>query len=123
MKFNTQHTFKVTEVKRWKMPSVGKDMKSLELSYPAARSVNWYSHSGNCKYQQRVNVCIPCDPGIMCLAVHPTGSVCICSPEPLCQNVNNSTIHDSSKLETVQMPNKSRINKWWNIHTVGSVQR
>lgn len=59
--FKAQHTHKMTELKRWGMPSVGKGVKSLGLSRPAGRSVIWYNHSGSCKYQIPLNVCIPCD--------------------------------------------------------------
>ena len=34
------------KIKRLTIPSVGKDMKQLELSYPAGRNVKWESYIG-----------------------------------------------------------------------------
>lgn len=50
-----------------------------------------------------------------------TRNACISSPKPTHLSVTTSTINASSKLETIQMPNKCRINEWY-IHTVGSIQ-
>lgn len=47
MKLNMQHTSKMTKLKRWKMPSAGKDVNSLKLSSPAGKSVNRYTRFGN----------------------------------------------------------------------------
>lgn len=52
----------------------------------------------------------------------PDRNVCICSPKLTNQNVNNSTLHESSQLETIQMPNKNRISKWWSSHTGESIR-
>ena len=30
------------------MPSLGKDVEEMELSYTADESVNWYNHFGKC---------------------------------------------------------------------------
>ena len=61
MTFQTRHTYKMTDLKRWGMPGAGKGVKSLGLSHPAGRSVIWCHHSESCKYQIPLNVCIPCD--------------------------------------------------------------
>ena len=37
---------KMDKIKRLTIPSVGKDMKQLELSYPAGRNVKWESYIG-----------------------------------------------------------------------------
>ena len=62
----------IGNVKRAKIPSVGKNIKKLELSYIIGRNGKWFSHFGKqLTVPRKLNTEIPYDLAIPLLAIHP----------------------------------------------------
>lgn len=60
------HSVEWPKIKRQTIPSVGEDVKYLELSYAAGKSVNLCEHfENNLVFSNNVNIHMPYDPAII----------------------------------------------------------
>ena len=78
-------------------------MKKLELSCISGGNIKWYIHFENSlAVPQQLNTVLLYDPAIPLLII-PQRNDNICSHKETYMNVYSSIIHNSQKVETVQM--------------------
>lgn len=86
----------------WSSPYLGGSVSQSNYSW-----LTYIQSSGNIQ-SAKPNICTPTKPAISPWCIEPSRNAGICSPKDVCSNVHGTSIRNSPKLETFQMPMRSR---------------